>query len=129
MRGFGWNLPRFEHEEVSLRDRVREWEQDEQRKMEQERLARQGRRRNLDHLKRGDQNATETATDQAADEDHSWSSDQNRLNEERCVRRLREDVEETHRLILDNQGEEMLGEATYDRASNASRSPLEIDHQ
>jgi hypothetical protein len=125
MRVFNWGIPRFEQEEVSLRDRIREWEQDEQCKMEQERLVRQGSRRNLDHLKRGDQKAAETATDQADGSDDFGSSDQNRLNEER----LGKDVDEARRLNLENQGEEMMGEVTDDRALDESRSSLEIDHQ
>jgi hypothetical protein len=92
---FNWNIPRFEQEEVPLRDRVREWEQDEQRKMDQERLARLGNRRNLDHLKRGDQKAAETDTEQAVDNEHSESSNQNRLNEDGYVNRLGDGVNET----------------------------------
>jgi hypothetical protein len=97
--------------------------------MEQERLVSQGHRRNLDHLKLGDQQSVETETDQAADEDHSVSSDQNRLNEERGANGLGEEVEGTRRLKLDNQGDELMVEITQDRAWDTNRSSLEIDHQ
>jgi hypothetical protein len=71
---------------VSLLDRVRAWKQNEMQQIEQEHLARQGNRRNLDHLKRGDQRDEGAAFVQAAENDHSENveeSDRNRLNEER----------------------------------------------
>jgi hypothetical protein len=56
--------------------------------MEQERHERQGNRRNLDHLKRGDQQSVGTETDQADGSEDSGNNDQNRLDEERCANRL-----------------------------------------
>jgi hypothetical protein len=100
--------------------------------MEQERHTdhgNQGHRRNLDHLKRGDQNAAETANDQAGGSEESGSSDQNRLIEWRSANALGEDIDVARRLNLDNQGDELMGEVTYDRASDASRSSLGIDRQ
>jgi hypothetical protein len=55
VRVFAWNTPRTlpgeENAASRLRDEVREWERDEQLKMEQERLGRQGARWTLDHLR------------------------------------------------------------------------------
>jgi hypothetical protein len=123
MRAFNGEIPRFECEDevVSLRNRIRDWERDEQRKMEQERLASQGHGRHLDYLIRGDQQSVETETDQAADEDHSVSPDQNRLHEGQCVDRLGEDVDGTCCLNLDIQGDELMGKVTHDRMLDESR--------
>jgi hypothetical protein len=82
-------MEEYVREEVSLRDQICEWEQDEQRKMEQERQATQGIRRNLDHLKRGDQQETETGQIDGGRGD-SGETDWNRLNEERSAYRLGE---------------------------------------
>jgi hypothetical protein len=75
----GQRMEEYAREEVSLRDQIREWEQDEQRKMEQERQATSGIRRNLDHLKRGDQQPIETETGRGMKSDHPWE-----LTTDRC---------------------------------------------
>jgi hypothetical protein len=75
---------------VPLREQIREWEQDEQRKMEQERQALRGARRNLDHLKRGDLRASDEEMDQSSGSEDSGSDDQDFLNERRCANSLKE---------------------------------------
>jgi hypothetical protein len=66
-RGFaGVRTQIYVSREVPLREQIREWEQDEQRKMEQERQALRGARRNLDHLKRGDLRSSDEEMDQSS---------------------------------------------------------------
>jgi hypothetical protein len=132
MRFFDWTTPSFEQEEVSLRGRVRAWEQDEKQKMEQERLVKQGNRRNLDHFKRGDHGTEDASSDQAAENGHSEGIEgivRNRLNEKRRWDQVGDGAEITRRLTPGDRKDEMLGEVTHDRDLEESRSSLEIDHQ
>jgi hypothetical protein len=85
MRIFAWNTPRTlageEDAALRLRDQIREWERDEQQKMEQERRDRQGARRTLDHLHRGDQTraAVEQTTETAQTDGEQMETDLERL--------------------------------------------------
>jgi hypothetical protein len=124
MRIFAWNTPRFEQEEVSLRDQVRNWEQDEARKMEQERREHQAHGR-------GESGLDKKMPDQVEDTDHSndaGKSDQDQMIQERREDTGKEELN-TRRSILGIQEKETLGEVTYDRTSGTSRSSSEIDHQ
>jgi hypothetical protein len=118
-----------DREEVSLRDRIRELEQDEQRKMEQERQATQGNRRNLDHLKRGDQQSAETGIGQVGQVDGSegsGSNDQSRLNEERGANKLGEEELRAHRLNSRDQRDELMGKLRMTGRGMKSGHPWEL---
>jgi hypothetical protein len=121
--------PAYLPREASLRDRIREWEQDEQRKMEQERQILRGARRNLDHLKRGDLRSSDEEMDQSSGSEDSGSDDQNFLNEGQGGNGLDNEDWWAHRLSAGSQKNELKGEVTHDRAWDESRSPLGIDHQ
>jgi hypothetical protein len=114
---------------VPLREQIRAWEQDEQRKMEQERQALCGTRRNLDHLKRGDLRSSDEEMYQSSEGEDPGSSNQEFLNDERCANRWGEDDQWAHRLSSESQRDELMGENTHGRAWDESRSPLGIDHQ
>jgi hypothetical protein len=129
-RGFaGMRIQFSVSREMPLREQIREWEQDEQRKMEQERQSLRGARRNLDHLKRRDLRSSDEEMDQSSESEDSDSNAQNFLNNERCANRQNEEDWWIHRLSLGGQKDKLMGEDTHDRAWDESRSPLGTDHQ
>jgi hypothetical protein len=117
--------------------------------MEQERREQRRNRRHLDHLKRKDQEDADMKSDQPAGSEGSEKSDQNfdqnslqnfgqnfgqcfdqnRLTEERSTNRCGEEDWKVHRLNLGNQGDELMGDDTHDRALEIRGSPPGIDHQ
>jgi hypothetical protein len=117
-RFFAWNTPIFEQEKMPLRDRVRFWEQDELRKMEQERLAKKKARQALECFGRNVRGPDGMDSEQVDATDHTRSvgdTDQDRVNRGWRGSATEEGLNDTRRLTLEVQEDMMMGEVVYDR--------------